>query len=81
MTMTRAFTTCQPTRYDLVRIYKEIVLGYATIRCAQAFNKLGNHSFPATGIAAHSKNGGTLERAAVMANHASTRTTQLHDRR
>lgn len=27
------------------------------------------------------KNGGTLERAATMANHASTRTTQLYDRR
>jgi hypothetical protein len=26
------------------------------------------------------KNGGTLERAATMANHASTRTTQLCDR-
>jgi hypothetical protein len=27
------------------------------------------------------KNGGTLEKAAQMANHASTRTTQLCDRR
>jgi hypothetical protein len=27
------------------------------------------------------KNSGTLERAAQMANHASTRTTQLYDRR
>jgi hypothetical protein len=27
------------------------------------------------------KNGGTLEKAASMANHASTRTTQLYDRR
>jgi len=27
------------------------------------------------------KNSGTLEKAAVMANHASTRTTQLYDRR
>jgi hypothetical protein len=27
------------------------------------------------------KNGGTLEKAAAMANHASTRTTQLYDRR
>jgi hypothetical protein len=30
---------------------------------------------------AHLKNGGTLEKAAAMANHASTRTTQLYDRR
>jgi integrase/recombinase XerC len=43
--------------------------------------KLGNHSFRATGITAHLKNGGTLEKAAAMANHASTRTTQLYDRR
>jgi len=30
---------------------------------------------------AYLKNGGTLEKAAQMANHASTRTTQLYDRR
>jgi len=42
---------------------------------------IGNHTFRATGITAYLKNGGTLERAAVMANHASTRTTQLYDRR
>jgi integrase len=41
----------------------------------------GNHSFRATGITAYLKNGGTLEKAASMANHASTRTTQLYDRR
>lgn len=43
--------------------------------------KLGNHSFRGTGITAYLKNGGTLEKAAQMANHASTRTTQLYDRR
>jgi len=43
--------------------------------------KVGNHSFRATGITAYLKNGGTLEKAARMANHASTRTTQLYDRR
>src|SRR4051794_32199833 len=43
--------------------------------------KLANHSFRATGITAYLKNGGTLEKAAAMANHASTRTTQLYDRR
>ena len=43
--------------------------------------KVGNHSFRATGITAYLKNGGTLENAATMANHASTRTTQLYDRR
>ncbi len=43
--------------------------------------RLGNHGFRATGITAYLKNGGTLEKAAAMANHASTRTTQLYDRR
>ncbi len=40
-----------------------------------------NHTFRATGITAYLKNGGQLETAAAMANHASTRTTQLYDRR
>ena len=43
--------------------------------------RIGNHSCRATGITAYLRNGGTLERAAAMANHASTRTTQLYDRR
>jgi site-specific recombinase XerD len=43
--------------------------------------RVGNHTFRATGVTAYLKNGGTLERAAQMANHASTRTTQLYDRR
>ena len=47
--------------------------GLATLVC--------NHSFRATGITAYLKNGGTLEKAAAMANHSSTRTTQLYDRR
>jgi site-specific recombinase XerD len=48
---------------------------------AKIETKIGNHSFRATGITAYLKNGGTLEKAANMANHASTRTTQLYDRR
>ena len=43
--------------------------------------QIGNHSFRATGITAYLKSGGSLENAAAMANHASTRTTQLYDRR
>lgn len=50
-------------------------------RAAGIATMVGNHSFRATGITAYLKNGGTLERAASMANHASTRTTQLYDRR
>lgn len=33
--------------------------------------KAGNHSFRATGITAYLKNGGSLEKTAVMANHGS----------
>lgn len=43
--------------------------------------KIGDHTFRATGITTYLKNGGTLENAAAMAKHASTRTTQLYDRR
>ncbi|WP_250532727.1 tyrosine-type recombinase/integrase [Caballeronia sp. AZ10_KS36] len=42
---------------------------------------IGNHTFRATGITAYLENGGTLENAATMANHASTRITQLYYRR
>jgi integrase len=58
---------------------------YAMIRrravSAGIETKIGNHTFRATGITAYLKNGGTLEKAAAMANHSSTRTTQLYDRR
>jgi site-specific recombinase XerD len=50
-------------------------------RAAGIETKIGNHTFRATGITAYLKNGGTLEKAAAMANHSSTRTTQLYDRR
>ena len=43
--------------------------------------KTGNHAFPATGITILLANGGNLENAQAMANHASTRMTQLYDRR
>ena len=42
---------------------------------------ISNHTFRATGITAFLRAGGSLERAALIANHASTRTTQLYDRR
>ncbi len=48
---------------------------------AEIGTAIGNHSFRATGITTYLKNGGTLETAATMANHSSTRTTQLYDRR
>jgi hypothetical protein len=52
-------------------------------RCAAAAGiatRLGNRSFRATGKTAYLKNRGT-EKAAQMADHASTRATQLYGRR
>ncbi len=43
--------------------------------------RIRNHSFRASGITNYLENGGVLEKAAAMAAHASTRTTQLYDRR
>src|SRR5262249_28110865 len=47
--------------------------GITTEMCYQTFR--------GTGITAYLENGGTLEKARQMAAHASTRTTQLYDRR
>lgn len=44
-------------------------------------NHITSHSFRATGITTYLSNKGSLEQAAKMANHSSTRTTQLYDRR
>jgi integrase/recombinase XerC len=69
-------------------------LGYSQLQVTNAYmmvkrrsntagirTEISNHSFRATGITAYLLNGGTIEKAARMANHASTRTTQLYDRR
>lgn len=62
----------QANAYEMVR-RRAMAAGIGTA--------IGNHTFRATGITAYLKNGGSLENAAAMANHASTRTTQLYDRR
>jgi site-specific recombinase XerD len=62
----------QANAYEMVR-RRALAAGIGTA--------IGNHTFRATGITAYLKNGGSLENAAAMANHASTRTTQLYDRR
>jgi integrase/recombinase XerC len=69
----RLTRTVLPPRnaYDMIRRRAE---------AAGIETRLGNHSFRAIGITAYLKNGGTLEKAAAMANHASTRTTQLYRR-
>ena len=38
------------------------------------------HTFRATGITVYLDNGGTLEKAQIMAAHESPRTTKLYDR-
>ena len=58
---------------------REMVIRRA--RAAGITARLSNHSFRASGITAYLENGGILEKAATMAAHASTRTTQLYDRR
>ena len=41
---------------------------------------LDNHSFRAIGLTAYMANGGTLEEAQELANHADARTTRLYIR-
>ena len=53
----------------------------AYIEAAGLRGAIGNHSFRATGITTYLENGGQLETARAMAAHASTKTTQLYDRR
>jgi len=72
--------TVRLTRTPLPQANAYAMIGRRAVAAGIA-TKLGNHSFRATGITAYLKNGGTLEKAAAMANHASTRTTQLYDRR
>jgi len=43
--------------------------------------RINCHTFRATGITEYLRNGGKLEIAQQMANHESTRTTGLYDRR
>jgi integrase len=55
--------------------------GPAPTRQAGVMTHASNHTFRATGITTYLKNGATLDKAATIANHASTGATQLYDRR
>lgn len=59
------------------------VLAMAKRRCVEAGlpANICNHSFRATGITIHQESGGRIEDAAELAGHASTRTTQLYNRK
>lgn len=50
-------------------------------RAAGLATRICNHTFRGTGITTYLRNGGTIENAAAIAAQASTRTTQLYDRR
>jgi integrase len=76
----RSAATGKLTRTVLPQANAYAMIGRLAV-AAGIGTKLGNHSFRATGITAYLKNGGTLEKATAMANHASPRTTQLYDRR
>jgi integrase/recombinase XerD len=64
-----------------IRLAEEPATSQRRSKSGEIATKICNHTFRATGLTAYLKNGGTLENAALMANHASTRTTQLYDRR
>lgn len=49
-------------------------------RQAGIIEKIGNHSFRATGITAYLNAGGSLEKAQGMAAHSDPKTTKLYDR-
>jgi integrase/recombinase XerD len=63
------------SRRDMLRAVK--------VRCtaAELSEAFCNHTFRGTGMTVFLKNGGSLETAQEMANHADPRTTKLYDRR
>jgi integrase len=61
-------------RVDVWRMIKR------RVRDAELPPEVCCHTFRATGITNYLENGGTLETAAEIAGHASTRTTRLYDR-
>jgi Phage integrase family len=63
------------TRRDMLRVVKDrcVAAGLSETFC--------NHAFRGTGMTVFLSNGGSLEAAQDMANHADPRTTKLYDRR
>jgi site-specific recombinase XerD len=53
---------------------------YRRSKAAGIATQIGCHTFRATGITIYLTNGGTLEKAQMMAAHSSPRTTKLYDR-
>jgi site-specific recombinase XerD len=69
------FQTCSRTTGQLTGNLLPQANAYTMIqrrsKAAGINTRMGNHTFRAAGVTAYLKNGGTLEGAAQMANHAS----------
>ncbi len=72
---TRKLTAKRMTRRDVYEMVRR------RAKDAGIETAIGCHSFRATGITNYLMNGGTLEKAQILANHESARTTKLYDRR
>jgi len=71
---TKTLTENPVSESDVLRMIKR------RARAAALPSKVSCHTFRATGITNYLQNGGTLEIAARIAGHESTRTTQLYNR-
>ncbi len=71
----RVLTASALTRRDAHRMVKR------RAQAAGVSDRIGCHTFRATGITTFLKNGGKLEDAQALACHESSRTTSLYDRR
>ena len=74
LTRTRELGERRMSRVDVFRMVKR------RVKAAELGDATNCHTFRASGITAYLLNGGTLERAQVIAGHESPRTTQLYDR-
>ena len=74
LTRTRELGERRMSRVDVFRMVKR------RVKAAELGDAANCHTFRAFGITAYLLNGGTLERAQVIAGHASPRTTQIYDR-
>lgn len=70
----RTLTANQLSRFDAYQMIKR------RARDAGVSPEIVCHTFRATGITEYLRNGGTVEKAAQIAAHESTRTTQLYNR-
>jgi integrase len=70
----RALTANQLSRFDAYQMIKR------RAQDAGVSPEIVCHTFRATGITEYLRNGGTVEKAAQIAAHESTRTTQLYNR-